>query len=357
MSNSASVRSVRIFPQTINGLTHTAVSAYFESQGISINSTVRHANHFTVVFSQEIVPELVLGNRVINNIKVVVTREPSGEDNSPYRRATGSSSSMLNQSMRPVRQQAQRQTGPNTTYAYQQNLIPQSGLDVTRGAAQAQMSENPCMNPNSRVGGAQYTPMQQIRGNVFLNPAQIRPPQQQFIQAPSPPNISAQIQPPQYQFTQDPSPPIISIKFQPTQHQFTQAPPSQIISVPFRIQFFQAQSSQVISVPIRIQLTQDLEQPIPQHPPPTHHQADDVHEPSGASSTSLASGNAFLHISDQTQTAQVQRTRGQPQLTEIQPTQSQAHQQVYDDFGSFKASQVNVTRNEVHDESEASSKK
>ena len=243
MSNSALVRCVRIIPETRvriipetnNGLTHTAVSSYFESQGIPINSTVRHATHFTVVFSQEIVPELVLGNRFINNIKVLVTREPSGADNTPYSRATGFSSSMPNHSMRPVRQQAQRQTGTNTPYAYQQNLIPQRGLDVTRGAAQAQMSANPCMNPNSRVGGAQYMPMQPIRGNVFPNPAQIRPPQQQFIQAPSPPNISAQIQPPQHQFTQDPSPPIISVKFQPTQHQFTQAPFSQIISVPFRI--------------------------------------------------------------------------------------------------------------------------
>ena len=348
MSNSAPVSRVRVTPQNISGLTHAAVSAYFESQRISINSTVRHATHFKIKFSRQIEPALVLGNHVINNINVIVTREPSGADNTPYSRPTGSSRSTLNRSRRSDPQQAQRQTGPNTPYANQQNLIPQRGLDVTRGAAQAQMSANLCMNPNSRIVGAQYMPMHQTRGNVFLNPAQIPP----------------------------------------SHHHFTQAPSSQIISVPIRIQLNQA-SSQIISVPIRIQLTQvqhpqiisaqvqppqarppqiisaqvqpyqDNSSQPSQHPPPTHHQAIDVHGPSGASSTSLASGNAFLHISDQTQTSQVQRTQGQPQLTEIQPTQprSPAHQQVDDDSGSSEVSPVDLTINKIHDESEASSKK
>ena len=384
MSNSAPVRRVRISPGTDSGLTHAAVLKYLLSQGLSqgfsIDLSVRHPTHFSVMFSREMEPELVLGNRVIENFNVEVTREPFGADNSPYSRETGSSRSTPNQSMRSVRKQAQRQIEPNIPYANQQNLIPQTNIPPmypnysaghqiasspmqnfqssgtnpmlipqprltrnpfyvnpnqggwmmqdqlfqqrrqfdSRGAAQAQMSANPLMNPYYRVRGNQYMPMQQTRGNVFLNPAQFRPPQHQFIQTPSSQTISVQIRPPQAYLTQAPPPQIISAQVQPYRDQSSQ--PSQ-------------------------------------HPPPTHHQAIDDHRQIGASSTSLASGNAFLYTPNQTQTSQVQRTQGQPQLTEIQPTQPQSHQQVDDDSGSFKAHPVNVTRNKVHDESEASSKK
>ena len=372
MSYSEPVRRVRISPGADSGITRDAVINYYNSQGITLFSLVAHPNHFSVVFLRQIAPQLVLGSCVINNINVLVTPEPSGANNSPYSRATVSSSSTLNQSMRLNRQhQAQMQTGPNPPYAYQQGFNPQTNMpplypnysDVrqtapspmhnfqlygkqpsqilqprltqyplyaslnqgggrmqyqflqprgqfdSRGAAQAQMSANLFVNPNYNVRGAQFMPMKQTRGDTFLKP----------------PPYPAQIQPQQDQFTKP---------------QLNQAPPPQVLSA--EIQPAQYQSSQPL-----------------QPPSPTHHRAVDDYGPSGAFSTNIASGNTFQQTLYQAQTPQVQRTQGQPQLIELKPTQPQssANQQVDDVSGASGATSANVTTNDVQDESDASSKK
>ena len=364
MSDSEPVRRVNISPGAPYGITGDAVLDFYKSQEISIVSLVAHPNSFTVEFSRNIEPNFVIGFQVINNEDVLVLREPSDAKNSPYGRATGSSSSTINQPMRLNRQhKAQMQTGPNPPYAYQQGFIPQTnkpplypnnsavqqtapspmnnfqlygkqpsqilqprltknprnanlnqgggkmqyqfvqqrGQFDSRGAAQAQMSANPLVNPNYNVRGAQFMPMQQTRGSTFLKP----------------PPYPSKIQPQQDQFTKP---------------QLNQAPPHQTISA--KIQPAQDQSSQP--------------------PSPTHHQTVDDYGPSGSSPTNIASGNTFQQTQYQAQTPQVQRTQGQPQLTELKPTQPQslANQHVDDVSGAVSE---NVTTNEVQDESDASS--